>query len=697
MTRNRNRLTDEKSPYLQQHADNPVHWNPWDDEAFEEARERDVPVFLSVGYSACHWCHVMEDESFEDEETAEVLNENFVPVKVDREERPDVDSIYQKVCQMSTGRGGWPLSVFLTPDGRPFYVGTYYPDEPRRGMPSFVEVLESIAEAWEEKRDELEERADDWTRRVESADSPDASTRASQEPDDDLVVTAADAVVDDADRTHGGFGSGQKFPHPLRVDVLLRAYERTDMNVFLDVAQETADAWVRGGLHDHVGGGFHRYCVDQDWTVPHFEKMLYDNAEIPRALLDVYRVTGDERYADAARRTFEFLEREMRSPEGAFYSTLDAQSVREETGEREEGAFYVWTSEEARSVFEDEEDAELFVERYGVTEAGNFEGSNVLTVSKTVEELAEERDETVEETREAVERVREEAREAREERPRPPRDEKVLASWNGMTVSALASGGVVLDERYTRMAEDALSFVRETLWDDENERLSRRYKDGEVKVDGYLDDYAFVARGALDTFGATSKPEHLGFALELGHAVVDEFYDDGTLYYTPESGEDLVTRPRETTDTSTPASAGVAIDLLVALSSFDDAFEEPARKAVQAHVGEAERRPVGHESTVLAVDRHTNPLEVVPAEEHEAWREALGSTYAPGALVAPRPPTDEELDGWKEKLGLSDASVPVWDGREARDDGTGYVCRCFTCSPPVRPDALDDWLNRLRP
>ena len=697
MTRNKNRLTEEKSPYLQQHADNPVHWNPWDDEAFEEAQQRDVPVFLSVGYSACHWCHVMEDESFEDEDTARVLNENFVPIKVDREERPDVDSIYQKVCQMTTGQGGWPLSVFLTPDGRPFFVGTYYPDESRRGMPSFTEVLESIAEAWENKRDELEDRADGWTQRVKSADSSD-STAADDEPDEDLLVTAAGAVVEDADRTNGGFGGGQKFPHPLRVDVLLRAYERTDRGIFRDIATETADAWIGGGLHDHIGGGFHRYCVDSDWTVPHFEKMLYDNAEISRALLDVYRVTGDERYADAARRTFDFLEREMRSPEGAFYSTLDAQSMDEETDEREEGAFYVWTPEEARAVFDDE-DAELFVERYGITEEGNFEGSNVLTVSKTVEQLTEERDNSIEETREAVERVRETARKAREERPRPPRDEKVLASWNGLTISALALGGVVLEDRYAELAEDALAFVRDTLWDDEKERLSRRYKDGEVKVDGYLDDYAFVARGALDTFGATSEPKHLRFALELGDAIVEEFYDDeeGTLYYTPESGEDLVTRPRETTDTSTPASAGIAADVLVALSSFDDTFEEPARKGVQSDVGEAQRRPVGHESTVLAADRHTNPLEVVPVDEHERWRDALAATYAPGALLAPRPPTDEELDGWLGEIGLEGASVPVWDGREAREDGTGYVCRCFTCSPPVEPDALAEWLDRLSP
>jgi len=608
------------------------------------------------------------------------MNENFVSVKVDREERPDVDSIYQKVCQMATGRGGWPLSVFLTPDKRPFYVGTYFPDEPRHGSPSFNEVLESVADSWENKRDEVEDRADDWTQRVQTADSPETLT--ADEPDGSLLVTAAGALVDDADRQNGGFGGGQKFPHPTRVDVLLRAWERTDRGVFRDVAIETAEAWIRGGLHDHVGGGFHRYCVDEDWTVPHFEKMLYDNAEISRVLLDVYRVTGDDRYASAARRCFDFLKREMQSPEGGFYSTLDAQSER--NGEREEGAFYVWTPDEAREALDDE--AALFVERYGVTDDGNFEGRNVLNVSATVEELADERGETVAETHAALESVREKARDVREERPRPERDEKILASWNGLAVSALASGGVVLDESYAELADDALSFVRDTLWD--GDRLSRRYKDGEVAVDGYLDDYAFVARGALDLFGATGDTDALGFALELGDVILDEFYDDGALYYTPESGEDLVTRPRETTDTSTPASAGVAADVLVALSSFDERFDEPAGQAVGAHAPDAERRPVGHESTVLAADRRVNPLEVVPVAEFDAWREVLASTYPAGALVAPRPSDEAPVDPEKS---------PVWKGREPTEEGTGYVCRNFTCSPPVDSDELGDWLARLRP
>jgi uncharacterized protein YyaL (SSP411 family) len=683
----RNRLADEKSPYLQQHADNPVEWQPWDEKAFKRARERDVPVFLSVGYSACHWCHVMEEESFQDEGTARLLNENFVPVKVDREERPDVDNIYQKVCQMATGRGGWPLSVFLTPDKRPFFVGTYFPDEPRRGTPSFDEVLESVADAWENKRDELQERADEWTEGVETTGSSGFGSGQGT-PDEDLVVTAAGALTEDADRENGGFGGGQKFPHPTRLDVLLRAHERTGRDIFLEVVRETADAWIRGGLYDHVGGGFHRYCTDKDWTVPHFEKMLYDNAEIPRVLLDLYRVTGEDRYADATRRTFGFLEREMRGPEGGFYSTLSAQSERD--GERVEGAFYVWTPQEAREALGDH--ASVFVDRYGVTEEGNFEGSNVLNVSRTLEELAEKRGENVQDTEEALRAARERARRVREERPRPDRDEKVLASWNGLAVSALSSGAVVLEDRYAELAEDAVSFLRETLWEDGT--LSRRYKDGEVAVDGYLDDYAFVARGALDLFGATGDADALDFALELGEAIVEEFLEDGRLYYTPATGEDLVARPQETTDASTPASAGVAAEVLVALSSFDEAFEKPARESVEALVPDAERRPVGHESAVLAADSHVDPVEVVPVEKHDAWRDAVGDTYAGGGVLAPRPATDDEL---ADEYGERFLEAPVWKGRKSRDGGTGYVCRSFTCSPPVEPDELPEELMRLRP
>ncbi len=380
MSTHRNRLADEASPYLRQHADNPVNWQPWDETALAAARDRDVPIFLSIGYSACHWCHVMEDESFADEEVARVLNEHFVPIKVDREERPDVDSIYMTVCQLVTGRGGWPLSAWLTPDGRPFYVGTYFPKHARQGMPGFLEVLENVRHSWETDRDEIENRADQWTdaakNRLEETPAEAAVSQRvqtdRQTPTSELLSTAADAILRSADREYGGFGSsGPKFPQPARIHLLLRAADRTGRQAYLDVARESLDAMAAGGLYDHVGDGFHRYCVDRDWTVPHFEKMLYDNAELPRAYLAAYQAIGEEHYAEVVHRTLAFVERALTHEDGGFFSTLDAQSETT-TGEREEGAFYVWTPEQIEAVLGDGLDAELFCARYGITDAGNF-------------------------------------------------------------------------------------------------------------------------------------------------------------------------------------------------------------------------------------------------------------------------------------------------------------------------------------
>jgi len=441
----RNRLDEEASPYLRQHADNPVNWQPWDEAALEAAREQDRPIFLSIGYSACHWCHVMEDESFQDEDVAALLNEHFVPVKVDREERPDVDSIYMTVCQTVTGRGGWPLSAWLTPEGKPFYVGTYFPKEPRRNAPGFEGLLERIAESWadDEDRREMENRADQWTAaaRDRLEDVPSAGADA---PGDDLLLDAAGAIQRSADRDHGGFGSqGPKFPQAARLHVLLRAHHDTGRESYADVVRETLDAMAEGGLYDHVGGGFHRYCTDRDWTVPHFEKMLYDNAELARLYLAGHQAVGDDRYATVVEETFAFLDRELRHPEGGLYATLDAQSETP-AGDHEEGAFYVWTPEtvaEAVQASDDCEpaDADLFCERFGVTESGNFEDDlTVLTISTSVPKLAEDHGLDADAVRHRLERTREAVFDARSDRPRPRRDAKLLAGWNGLAISALA-------------------------------------------------------------------------------------------------------------------------------------------------------------------------------------------------------------------------------------------------------------------
>jgi uncharacterized protein YyaL (SSP411 family) len=685
-----NRLADTASPYLRQHADNPVHWQPWDEAALTAAAERDRPIFLSVGYAACHWCHVMADESFADPEVAAVLNELYVPIKVDREERPDVDAIYQTICQLVTRGGGWPLSVWLTPDGRPFYVGTYFPREPAHGRPSFLELAKGLAETWATDREELEQRADQWMDaikgEVEAVDDP------SGPPSEDAVIDAARAAVRSADREHGGFGtSGPKFPQTGRVHLLLRAFHRTGEPEYRAVATEALDGMADRGLFDHVGGGFHRYSTDPSWTIPHFEKMLYDNAELPRAYLAGYQVTGDERYAAVARETLAFVERELTHPDGGFYSTLDAQSERE--GEREEGAFYVWTPDEIDHAIDDPDDAAAFRDRFGVDGGGNFEGRTVLTVSASLEELADEHDWTEAEVEAAIERAREQAFEAREERPRPPRDEKVLAGWNGLMISAFAEAGLVLGSEHAEPATRALDFVREHHWD--GERLRRRYEDGAVGVDGYLEDYAFLARGALDTYQATGDVDSLAFAIDLAEVAVEECWDDdaGALYFTPKSGESLAARPQELTDQSTPSSAGVAVETLLQLDHFveGDRFGDVAERALETYGGRVSSNPLQHASLTLAADRYAaGSEELTPVAESlpTEWREALGRTYLPRRLLAGRPP---DLDQWLDRLGLGGAP-PIWAERDQRDgEPTVYACRSFSCSPPRNSmaDALD--------
>jgi hypothetical protein len=712
-TAGRNRLDAEESPYLRQHADNPVHWHPWDGDALAEAREREVPIFLSVGYSACHWCHVMAEESFEDERTAEILNEHFVPIKVDREERPDLDRIYQTICQLTTGRGGWPLSVWLTPEGQPFYVGTYFPNEARQGMPAFPDLLRDIADSWAdpEQRSEMRNRAQQWTAALtdQLESTPDAPGEA---PDDAVLDEAVSAAIRSADREYGGFGTGgPKFPQPGRIELLFRSYADTGREQARDVAVESLDAMATGGLYDHVGGGFHRYCTDRKWVVPHFEKMLYDNAEIPKAMLSGYQATGEGRYAALARETFAFVARELTHPDGGAFSTLDARS------EGEEGKFYVWTPAQIRDTVDDGTTADLFCDRFGVTENGNFEGGRtVLTVSTPVEELAEAYGLSIEDVESRLAAAREQVFDARTERVRPARDGKVLAAWNGLLISALARGERVLgptdaggdawlgpdrsDVDYAGQAEAALSFVREHLWDPEPERLSRRYAAGDVKGSGFLEDYAFLAQGAFDLYGATGDVDHLAFALDLARVIADEFWDpaEGTIYFTPDDGEPLVARPQELTDQSTPSSLGVAVGLLADLDHFvpHGEFGEIADAVLSTHAAKLSGSPMEHVSLALAAaKRSRGSVEVTIAAESmpAAWRERLAETYLPGAVFAPRPATDADLAAWLDALGLAEAP-PIWAGREATDgEPTVYVCEDFTCSPPRNDiDAALDWL-----
>ncbi|WP_096391070.1 thioredoxin domain-containing protein [Halopenitus persicus] len=739
----RNRLSAEASPYLRQHADNPVNWQPWDDRAFETAAEHDVPVFVSVGYAACHWCHVMEEESFSDPDVAETLNESFVPVKVDREERPDVDDVLMTVCQLVSGGGGWPLSAWCTPDGKPFYVGTYFPREPTRGRPGFQELCERIADSWSdtEQRAEMESRADQWmaAARDEVESVPD---QPGEPPGTGILEEAASTAVRGYDEEHGGFGtSGPKFPQPRRIDLLLRAGAASERDhaerdageaeqdsvdaertAAIRAATGTLDAMVAGGLYDHVGGGFHRYATDRTWTVPHFEKMLYDNAELPRVLLDAFQLTGTPRYGLVAQETFAFLDRELSHPDGGFFSTLDARSVPPESRrnattdasdigesvpEPVEGAFYTWTPKEIEAVLEAPA-ASLVCDRYGVTPAGNFErGTTVLTESASIGELASEHGLERGTVRERLREARVDLYEARERRPRPARDEKVLAGWNGRAISAFAAGARALDPRLADRATTALEFVRDRLWDPDARRLDRRWIDGDRKGPGYLDDYAFLARGAFDTYQVTGRPDHLGFAIELADRVVAEFYDEtaGTVYSVPsDRGDgaagpsDLSVRPQSLTDRSLPSSVGIAVELLVELDGFvgDRPYREVAETVLETHADRIRGRPLEHASLVLAADRVANGgIEIVFAgdERPDSWWEALSNRFLPGAVFAPRPATADATAEWCRAIGL-EGVPPVWDGREAIDgEPTVYACRGFACSPPKTDvEAALDWL-----
>ena len=717
----RNRLADEASPYLRQHADNPVHWQPWDEAAVSAARETDRPIFLSVGYSACHWCHVMADESFADREVAATLNESFVPIKVDREERPDLDRVYQTICGLVTGGGGWPLSAWLTPEGKPFYVGTYFPktEDPKRGnVPGFLDICRSFASSWESDRGEIENRADQWTDalrdRLETTPSSGDGAGAGSGADTDRSAAGSDAAADRdddvggdsldeiataairaTDREYGGFGSGgPKFPQPWRVDALLRTSAGSESGDALPAATATLDSMAAGGVYDQLGGGFHRYATDREWTVPHFEKMLYDNAELLGLYLSGYQRTGRDRYARIARETVEFLRREFRHDDGGFFSTLDAQS------DGQEGAFYVWTPAEVDAAIDDDRTAAVARDRFGVTDGGNFEGATVLTVSASIPTLADAYDCDEAEIVDRLADAREALLAARSDRVRPARDEKILASWNGLAIGGLARAGLVLDDdECADLAADALSFVREHLWDEDAERLARRYKDGDVKGTGYLDDYAFLARGAMELYGVTGDVAHLVFAVELAEVIVEEFYDADarTLYLTPADGEALVTRPQELQDQSTPSSAGVAASLLLDLDAFapDSSFAAVAGATLDTHADRIRGRPLEHVSLALAAHKRAHGhTEVVVTTDGEAAgaatagtlpesiRTSLASTYLPDGLLAPRPPTDAGLEPWVESLGLDEAP-PIWRGRTERDsEPTVYVCEDRACSPP---------------
>ncbi|MFF8927790.1 thioredoxin domain-containing protein [Streptomyces longwoodensis] len=672
-----NRLALETSPYLLQHADNPVDWWPWSDEAFDEARRRNLPVLLSVGYSSCHWCHVMAHESFEDRTTADYLNEHFVNVKVDREERPDVDAVYMEAVQAATGHGGWPMTVFLTPDAEPFYFGTYFPPVPRHGMPSFRQVLAGVTQAWNERHDEVTEVAGKIVRDLTQREIAFGGTDA---PGEQELAQALLALTREYDAQRGGFGAAPKFPPSMVIEFLLRHHARTGAEGALQMARDTCERMARGGIYDQLGGGFARYSVDRDWVVPHFEKMLYDNALLCRVYTHLWRSTGSELARRVALETADFMVRELRTEQGGFASALDADSD-DGTGRHVEGAYYVWTPEQLREVLHD--DAELAAQYFGVTEEGTFEeGASVLQLPQ--------QDSVFDAARVESARVRLLA--ARATRPAPGRDDKVVAAWNGLAVAALAETGACFER--PDLVEAALAaadlLVRVHL--DEHGRLARTSKDGRAGANaGVLEDYADVAEGFLALASVTGEGVWLDFAgLLLDHVLTRFLGEDGTLFDTAADAERLIRRPQDPTDNAAPSGWTAAAGALLSYAAHTGS--EPHRTAAERALGVVKSlgprvpRFIGW-GLAVAEALLDGPKEVAvvgPALDDPATRllhrTALLGT-APGAVLAWGTPDSDEFPLLADR--------PLAGGT-----ATAYVCRNFTCDAPTTdPEHLSRTLH----
>ncbi len=676
-----NRLAREKSPYLLQHAHNPVDWYPWGPEAFEKARSEDKPIFLSVGYSTCHWCHVMERESFENDSIALLLNRDFVPVKVDREERPDVDRIYMAFVQATSGGGGWPMSVFLTPDLEPFFGGTYFPPESGYGRPGFSTVLERIADAWRTQRDELIRSAGD----VVSQLRQHLESAGGAGLDATVLDSCFYALRRGFDSRNGGFGGAPKFPRPVAHNFLLRYWVRTEKPEALDMVLETLRAMAKGGIHDHLGGGFHRYSVDDHWFVPHFEKMLYDQAQLAVSYLEAFQITGDDYHARVAAGILDYVLRDLRSPGGGFYSAEDADSAIDPArpAVKAEGAFYLWTRSEIEQVL-GSPDAETFCRWYGVEQGGNvsedphgeFTGKNILFEAAPPDA--------------SVAAMRARLLEVRARRPRPHLDDKILAAWNGLAISAFAKAGSVLDQpRYLDAARAAAEFVLAGMYRPEAGILLRRFRDGEAAIEGFLDDYAFFAQALLDLYEADFEVRYFEIALRLCERALALFedHDAGGFFSTTEDDGELILRLKDDYDGAEPAGNSVMILNLLRLAGItgrqdlrraaDRALEALGRRVAEAPVG-APQLLVAYEYTIA---KHQQ-IVVTGRKQQADTRVMLGvahKRFLPNSIVILLDPDEaHRLDAYQPAL----AGIPRGGGA-----ATGYVCEDFTCQLPVSDPA----------
>ncbi|MBV9499633.1 MAG: thioredoxin domain-containing protein [Acidobacteriaceae bacterium] len=684
-----NALIDEKSPYLRQHAYNPVNWLPWGERAFEKARREDKPIFLSIGYSTCHWCHVMAHESFEDEPTAEILNREFIPIKVDREERPDVDRIYMLFVQASSGSGGWPMSVWLTPDLKPFFGGTYFPPDSRYGRPGFREVLEHLARAWKQERGRIESSS---ANVMEQLRAISASAATAIEPDRELFESAFWQFRRSFDPRWGGFGGAPKFPRPVALNYLLRYFSISKNAEALEMVTQTLRAMAAGGMNDHLGGGFHRYSVDERWFVPHFEKMLYDQAQLITSYAEAYQATGEQKFACAARAIVSYLERDLADSEGGFHSAEDADSPDPENpAHSREGAFYVWQQREIEALLEPQH-ARMFCQRFGVQPSGNvaqdphgeFTDENILFAATPDEEIAQCHGLPLSAVRESLERSSKILFEARSKRPRPHLDNKVLTAWNALSISALARSGIALrEERHLQMAESAARFILTRMYDQSSGQLLRRYSDGEAGIPAFLDDYAFLAQAMVDLFEATGKAQYLETALDLSTRGFQRFEDSeaGAFFSTEPNAPDILLRMKEDYDGAEPSANSVAIEVLIRLNHLtgNDGFRKNADRALAVFAPKLKAQPTMAPQMLVAIGRRlSEPNQTVVRCEHvdsqvERILAEARKAFNPYALVLAL--SDEAASDLRQ-------ASPFLAGLERKGRITIYECQNFVCELP---------------
>ena len=675
-----NRLKDETSPYLLQHADNPVDWHPWGEEAFSIARQQDKPVLLSVGYSACHWCHVMAHESFEDPTTARMMNELFVNVKVDREERPDVDDIYMQAVQALVQRGGWPMTVFLLSDGRPFYGGTYYPPSPRHGLPSFMQVMQAVHQAYRDQRNVLETQADQLHRAL----NRDALGIGRQDEDGltlDLLARAAQKMMSGLDRVHGGFGGQPKFPNPISLEFLLRYHARSGDESALRAVSFTLRQMARGGIYDQIGGGFARYSVDAMWLVPHFEKMLYDNAQLSRLYLHAWQITGEPFFRTIAEDICDYILREMTAPAGGFYSATDADS------EGEEGKFFVWTIDELRAALAPLEKripnaAQIAIEYFGLTASGNFEGSNILHLPHDPTLAAAQFDMTPTALQNIIAVIKTQLYEVRARRVPPALDDKILTSWNGLMLASLAETARVLQRSdYAAAAERAGEFLLKAMIDGRG-RLYRTHRQGQSKLNGYLEDYANMIDALLELYQLAFDEKWFVAACRFADIALARFKaDDGGFYDTSDDHETLIVRPRNVQDNVTPSGNAMMAKQLLRLAAYtgETRYDQAARATLKLLTDAMAQYPQAFAESLNAADMLISGIDEVAvvghpdADDTQAILDALRRPFRPNIITALTPRAVEEHP-----------TIPLLSHRGLKDErATAYVCRHFVCQLPV--------------